>query len=86
MDDANSVKDENEFAKTLQSLVQKMDDDTKSNGVLLANENAPNVPGGRFETVLRFKSQEARVGNMYQLWCKGIPGTLNSNNSTTSEL
>jgi FAD/FMN-containing dehydrogenase len=32
-----------------------------------------NAPNARFRTVLRFKSQANCVGNLYQLWCKGIP-------------
>jgi FAD/FMN-containing dehydrogenase len=32
-----------------------------------------NAPNARFRTVLRFNSLESCVGNLYELWCKGIP-------------
>jgi FAD/FMN-containing dehydrogenase len=67
-------QESNEFSASLVKLVKNMDADTKSSGKTIETSTNPNVPGGRFETVLRFKSQDSRIGNMYQLWCKGIPG------------
>jgi FAD/FMN-containing dehydrogenase len=62
-----------EYSLSLRQLVNHMEKDTKAIGEKITTA-APNVPGGRFETVLRFEAQDARIGNMYQLWCKGIPG------------
>jgi FAD/FMN-containing dehydrogenase len=68
-------RNNDEYAASLRKLVQHMEQDTKSNGDKIVT-SVPNVPGGRFETVLRFEAQDARIGNMYQLWCKGIPGMI----------
>jgi FAD/FMN-containing dehydrogenase len=57
---------ESDFSDSIGELVEKMGNDTLS----------PNVKSGRFETVLRFREQKSLLGNQYQLWCKGIPGSI----------
>lgn len=71
--------EKNEFSKNLGDLVKVMESDTKTDGKALSNGTSRQdiyVPGGRFETVLRFRQQDSRIGNQYQLWCKGIPGKI----------
>jgi FAD/FMN-containing dehydrogenase len=59
-DDANSLK----------SISTDADSNIELKGSDYVDINAPNA---RFRTVLRFKSQSDCIGNLYQLWCKGIP-------------
>ena len=63
------------FNSTLDSLIQKMERETLAtqSATTKLRSLAENTPNGRFATITRFKSQETRVGDMYQLWCKGIP-------------
>jgi len=65
------------FLHTIDHLVEKMDDETKSHGGPTqgdpGNPDPFNEHNARFRTVTRFRSLESSLGNMYQLWCKGVP-------------
>ncbi|KAI8908384.1 FAD binding domain-containing protein [Gorgonomyces haynaldii] len=61
-----------DFSQTIQSLVKKLQEDTQAKSKV-ENNQLTNRRNARFETVLRFQSLENCLGNMYQLWCKGIP-------------
>lgn len=60
------------FSKSIEHLVMKMDLDTKSVSEEIKDQDTIlNRAGARFDTVNRFKSLNHCLGNMYQLWCKG---------------
>lgn len=61
------------FSKTIDGLVETMDNDTKALSITKDSDQILNRHNARFDTVLRFRSLEHCLGNMYQLWCKGIP-------------
>jgi FAD/FMN-containing dehydrogenase len=61
------------FSKTIDGLVETMDNDTKDVDITQGVDQVLNRHNARFDTVLRFRSLEHCLGNMYQLWCKGIP-------------
>jgi hypothetical protein len=74
-----SLKDlkKNAFTSSLSNLIEKMDSDTQVNVVegdkSTIDKKILQQPEARFQTVLRFTSLHTCFGNIYQLWCKGIP-------------
>ncbi|KAJ3269739.1 hypothetical protein HDV01_001082 [Terramyces sp. JEL0728] len=57
------------FSNSLQELLSNMAIDTQDE----SSEKTDDLKEARFKTVQRFSKLDARVGNIYQIWCKGIP-------------
>ncbi|KAJ3310323.1 hypothetical protein HDV04_005073 [Boothiomyces sp. JEL0838] len=57
------------FSSSLQELLSNMALDTSTD----SKGKTKDLNEARFRTVQRFSKLDARVGNIYQIWCKGIP-------------
>jgi FAD/FMN-containing dehydrogenase len=59
-----------EFSRSIDVMIEKMDEDTKASSEIQTQDVILNRPKARFDTVLRFRNLQHCLGNMYQLWCK----------------
>ena len=58
------------FKSSIDDLLHIMKSDTGGNDDSKAKTD---FEAARFQTVTRFRSLQSCIGNIYQLWCKGIP-------------
>ena len=65
----------NAFKASIDDLLQVMKQDTSrpSTPITTSNDDNNSFEEARFRTVSRFEATETCVGNIYDIWCKGIP-------------